>query len=359
MIDRLGTEQVEMKQMGTYIGETRNGIEVKLYATPEYDPTPRFTRSSRYSDILEFYCENGYAIISNVYSSEQCKSVRKSWQEVKRSERHLYRQASGFLEKNYSEYGGYITNPILNLQSLDPRFFDGLRNNFEDIILGSKLIAALASGAVEDDPLVVQSMYFEGNSVTWEHQDSYYLDDERIGKMVGVWIALEDIKADAGRFFVIPKSHKSDLSAMTLENSHTFNHVKYINSIVSRCKSDGSVAIAPALQEGDVLLWNSLTIHGSLQHTSHISSRSSITMHIIGNNSKLLSHRSFAANPHPKFKVLNNFYLYRPKDQSVLRMRIIYRLELFGSYFRKLKKVFNYLLIAMATLALEQKIFGK
>ena len=48
--------------------------------------------------------------------------------------------------------------------------------------------------------MIVQSMYFEGNSVTWEHQDSYYLDDEIVGNMIAGWVALENIKANAGRF---------------------------------------------------------------------------------------------------------------------------------------------------------------
>ena len=43
-------------------------------------------------------------------------------------------------------------------------------------------------------PKFVQSMNFEGNSATWEHQDSYYLDDEKTGKMIAGWLALEDIK---------------------------------------------------------------------------------------------------------------------------------------------------------------------
>ena len=37
-------------------------------------------------------------------------------------------------------------------------------------------------------------MYFEGNSATWEHQDTYYLDSEKVGCMIAGWIALENIK---------------------------------------------------------------------------------------------------------------------------------------------------------------------
>ena len=52
-------------------------------------------------------------------------------------------------------------------------------------------------------------MYFDGNPVTWPHQDIYYLDAEEIGRMTSAWVAVEDIAPDAGRFFVYPKSHLS------------------------------------------------------------------------------------------------------------------------------------------------------
>ena len=36
--------------------------------------------------------------------------------------------------------------------------------------------------------------------------------------MIAGWIALEDIDADAGRFFVCPKSHLEDFSKMNDKN---------------------------------------------------------------------------------------------------------------------------------------------
>ena len=105
-------------------------------------------------------------------------------------------------------------NPILNLQSLNPRYFYNLRSNFENIVGSNKILADFVKYLIGDKPNIVQSMYFEGNSTaTWEHQDSY-LDDEDTGTMVAGWIALEDIKSDAGRFFVCPKSHLFDYAKM-------------------------------------------------------------------------------------------------------------------------------------------------
>ena len=37
--------------------------------------------------------------------------------------------------------------------------------------------------------------------------------------MIAGWVALEDIKADAGRFFVCAKSHLDDYSKMNMDNN--------------------------------------------------------------------------------------------------------------------------------------------
>ena len=58
--------------------------------------------------------------------------------------------------------------------------------------------------------------------------DTYYLDSEKIGTMTAGWIALEEIKADAGRFFICPSSHKIDLGKQNSSNNIAENHDKYI-----------------------------------------------------------------------------------------------------------------------------------
>ena len=325
-------------------GVTRNGLPVEVFADVYCDPSPRFTPNSNISDIILSYKQNGYVIISGLYDRKECASLRHAWSCVKQSSRFLYRQASGFLEKNIFNDDGYVSNPILNIQSLDGRFFAPLRGLFDNVILASPVLASVTEKIVEDDPLVVQSMYFEGNSITWEHQDSYYLDDARIGMMAGAWIALEDIHPTAGRFFVIPKSHLNDLSDVSLAKSHSTNHSNYIRSIVDNCISTGCNAIAPAMEAGDVLIWNSLTIHGSLQHEQPGPSRSSITLHIIGNNSKLLSHRTRLSKPSPKERIFRNLYLYRPKDQRRLINRLIYHFEIVANRpFRFIKRAINHI----------------
>ena len=277
-------------------------------------------------DAIKFYKENGYAVIKKVISPENCDLLIKSWnQEVKPFKGYIYRQATAKLEKNFFNNQNWVMNPILNLQSLNPKYFKNLRSNFEKIIASDFNLANFVNSVIGDRPAIVQSMYFEGNSATWEHQDSYYLDDEHTGTMLAGWVALENIKADAGRFFVCPKSHLLDYAKMDLSNIITSNHEDYIQTIVNIAKDNNFEVKAPKLDKGDILIWNALTIHGSLDSQSKSNTRSSITFHAIKSSSKFQVFR----NIFRKLKYNKNyaFYVYRPKDLSKKRNKIVFSLE--------------------------------
>jgi phytanoyl-CoA hydroxylase len=119
-------------------------------------------------------------------------------------------------------------NPILNLQSVNPVYFPKFRNCATTKILTDSKLCKIFTLLLSDEPKIVQSMYFEGNSATWEHQDSYYLDSETTGEMSAAWIALENISARAGRFFVCPRSNKLKLDDHNLYNNIAENHEGYI-----------------------------------------------------------------------------------------------------------------------------------
>ena len=120
---------------------------------------------------------------------------------------------------------------VLNLQSLNPNLFSDLRDIVENKVFSNSSICNALKSVLKDKPKIVQSMYFEGNSATWEHQDSYYLDSEKVGEMTAAWLALEEIKADAGRFFICPESHKIEHGKQNINNNIADNHDKYIINI--------------------------------------------------------------------------------------------------------------------------------
>jgi phytanoyl-CoA hydroxylase len=179
-------------------------------------------------------------------------------------------------------------NPVLNLQSLDPAAFPKFRRLATEGVLASAELRGVFQALLGKDPKIVQSMYFEGNSATWEHQDTYYLDSEVPGEMAAAWIALEDIRAKAGRFFISPKSHQIELAEQGLSNNIVDHHEDYILSVVEEMRQRRLEIRAPFLHKGDVLFWHSRTIHGSLDSQDMQAPRSSVTCHAIPKGRRLM-----------------------------------------------------------------------
>jgi phytanoyl-CoA hydroxylase len=304
---------------------TPRGLPVPVPESVSEDPSPRFSADES-AKIRAYYLENGYVIVKSVFSPEVCDMQRQLWeQEVKPYRGHIYRQASAKVEKHVLNENGWVMNPILNLQSVDPKRFGRFRTFATKSILAAPRLREIFTGLLGDSPKVVQSMYFEGNSVTWEHQDSYYLDSEKVGEMVAAWIAMEEIAPRAGRFFICPGSHKVKLDDHSLMNNIAEHHEVYISSVVEKVKDLGLEIRAPALQKGDVLFWNSLTIHGSLDSQDPLRTRSSITCHAIPSSRLFLKWQVWLLNLNTDD--VDGTRMYRPKDLARLKNRLIFQIE--------------------------------
>jgi len=304
---------------------TPRGLAVHVPELQTEDPSPRFLPHEA-EGIQAYYEENGYVIVKSVFPAGVCDTQRKLWEEeVKPFRGFIYRQATAKAEKHIFNQNGWVMNPILNLQSVDPRQFRRFRSYATEFVLAAPALRDLFRILLTDTPKIVQSMYFEGNSATWEHQDSYYLDSEKVGEMAAAWIAVESITARAGRFFVCPKSHKIRLDDHTLENNVAEHHEVYISSVVEKIKRLNLQIRAPALEKGDVLFWNAFTIHGSLDSQDPQHSRSSITCHAIPSSHAFLQLQTRVLDV--STDEVNGTRLYRPKDLSRGRNRLIFEIE--------------------------------
>jgi phytanoyl-CoA hydroxylase len=304
---------------------TPRGLPVRVPEGLSEDPSPRFSADET-DNIRTYYQDNGYVIVKSVFSPEVCDTQRKLWEEeVKPFRGYIYRQATAKAERHVFNRNGWVMNPILNLQSVDPRRFRRFRTHATESVLTASALRDLFKILLKDTPKIVQSMYFEGNSVTWEHQDSYYLDSEKVGEMAAAWIAVEPITARAGRFFICPRSHKIRLDDHSLENNVAEHHEVYISSVVDKIKRLNLEIRAPALDKGDVLFWNALTIHGSLDSQDPQHSRSSITCHAIPSSRLFLSLQARLLDV--STDDVNGTRVYRPKDLGTLRNRLIFQIE--------------------------------
>jgi phytanoyl-CoA hydroxylase len=293
--------------------------------------------SSQLSEARNYLLDNGYVVIRRAISPNVCDSLRDAFSKtVKASRGYIYRQTTQNPERNSLNGCGFVMNPILNLQSLRSDFAP--LKSLAVMAFSSDTVKAFTKTLFSEDAKLVQSMYFEGNSETWPHQDTYYLDSERIGTMVGAWYALEDINAGAGRFFVVPGTHKVDMVKNGGDVDVAFNHDRY-KSVVKRLISGGEFDFrAPCLAKGDVLFWNSRTIHGSLRTTRPQFSRSSLTAHYIPSSHRFLQFQSRIRSLH--LREFNGMFFHCPKDMERLSNRIVMHIETtFPKTFQTVKRL--------------------
>ena len=305
--------------------KTPRGLPVDVPETASEDPSPKFELADA-EGIRAYYEANGYVIVRGVYSDACFETIRGLWDsEIKPFRGYMYRQATAKVETHSFNGNGWVMNPILNIQSLDPAHFSRFRDYVTTNILTSRRLNQAFRILLHDAPKIVQSMYFEGNSATWEHQDSYYLDSEKVGEMAAAWIAVEDIAAKAGRFFICPRSHRIKLDDHSLYNNIAEHHEAYIASVVAKIRAERLEIRAPVMNQGDVLFWNALTIHGSLDSQDATHSRSSITCHAIPRSRKYLQMQTRLLDL--KTSEINGTDVFRPKDLGRPRNKAVFLLE--------------------------------
>lgn len=152
--------------------ETPNGLRADVPETEGEDPSPHFDCRD-IDGIKRYYADNGYVVVRGVIDPAICDEMRALWdKEVKASQGKIYRQTTCKLERNRLNANGWVMNPVLNIQSVDPKRYPNFRQSAVDNVLDADRLSSVLRGLLGEDPKIVQSMYFEGNSATWEHQDS-------------------------------------------------------------------------------------------------------------------------------------------------------------------------------------------
>jgi phytanoyl-CoA hydroxylase len=279
----------------------------------EKDDYPYFAVEQS-TEIQKYYHDNGYVVVRGLLTENLCDRATASFAaEVKPFDGFIYRQASGNPERHVFTDQGFMLNSLLNIQSLDRRRFPNFRAAGLELLTHANMQRAVSTILGEPGKLV-QSMYFDGNPVTWPHQDTYYLDAEEVGRMMAAWIAAEDIAPGAGRFFVYPKSHVIDMAKNGGDFDIAFHHDRYKELVKRVIREHELVCRAPALSKGDALFWAAKTIHGSLCTTEPTRSRRSFTAHFIPDRSRFLQYQT-RIKP-LKCELVNGVRVHHPKDLS-------------------------------------------
>jgi phytanoyl-CoA hydroxylase len=281
-----------------------------------------------YSALLERYEEIGYAIARKLVPLSLCDEVIAAFsREVKPCSGSLLRQATARPGPHLFTPDGYMANALLGVHDLIEPCFHDFRNRAIDVIAG-RHTRRVAGELLAGVPLLVESMYFESTLIGVPlHADGDYMDSDVPGKMLGAWFALEDIAPFAGRFVLVPRSHRLDndsggagaayrefrdrqaLTSATISSDMRANMKRRLEeaALLHRAISDAGLSlVAPMLNKGDAVFWTSGLVHGSLQPESRGVSRNSLTAHYIADTQSIMVHgqrADFATETHHGVKL--------------------------------------------------------
>ena len=226
----------------------------------------------------DHYARHGYVVVRGVVPKPQIKELAGLYsRQIVPSRYPFFRQSSNAYEPNKMNGHGYVRQSFLDIH--DYARFPEFSRTARNIFCAPELTRALRRVSGFETFALMQTMLFDLNTETPAHQDWYYLDSVPGGKLIAAWIALEDIDERAGRFYVIPGSQHRDFGA----RAPGLTHSQWLEIIRGHVAARRNEISAPALNAGDVLFWNSRTVHGSLPTKDEAFSRKSLTAHYLPN----------------------------------------------------------------------------
>ncbi len=154
-----------------------------------------------------------------------------------------------------------------------------------DLMASSRLVEFLAAIFVAE-PLFFQTLMFEVGSEQGLHQDTAFVVVDRPLEMVGVWIALEDVRAGSGELQYVAGSHRLPDYCFGPNRRHYDPsqdsrdvHDRYYPDTKQRCLDAGLVTQKFAARQGDVLVWSADLVHGGSPITDPSLTRRSLVAH--------------------------------------------------------------------------------
>jgi len=227
-------------------------------------------------ELAAVYKRDGWVRVPGLIDGEQIDRMLAAYAaDLRPSRSKFYRQNTNRYEPNRIDGHGHVTNSFLDPHNY--RRLPRVRQAVLDILFAPPLKAALADATGYGRLDLMQSMLFDKNAATTPHQDWWYLDSVPNGQLAAAWIALEDIPAAAGRFYLMSGSHE-----MTLHDDlRSLRHGHWLRLMRDHVDANADRIDAQAMRRGDVIIWNSRTIHGALPTQDPSLSRKSLTAHYL------------------------------------------------------------------------------
>jgi ectoine hydroxylase-related dioxygenase (phytanoyl-CoA dioxygenase family) len=211
---------------------------------------------------FEQWIDSGYILLENYFSEQQ---IDETYEEIE----SLFKQQT--IDFNYT--GG--------------RIMDAFRKSAKvNEMMRDKELIRLISFLLGKETDLFQTINFFQGSQQNPHSDFIHMSTEPKGYLVGVWIALEDIDADAGPVYYYPGSHHLPyVFNEDFETGNTdiwlgdLNYTNYELKIQELIKEHQLTPVDFTAKKGDVLIWHANLIHGGKKINREGATRKSLVGH--------------------------------------------------------------------------------
>uniref|UniRef100_A0A8C6QPI2 Phytanoyl-CoA dioxygenase domain-containing protein 1 n=1 Tax=Nannospalax galili TaxID=1026970 RepID=A0A8C6QPI2_NANGA len=189
-----------------------------------------------------------------------------------------------FFEKGvFDEKGNFLVPPEKSINKIG-HALHAHDPVFKSITHSPKMQALVRSLGLQM-PVVVQSMYIfkyslplGGSSSVSPHQDATFLYTEPLGRVLGMWIALEDATLENGCLWFIPGSHISGISRRMIRAP--LGSGPGTSFLGSEPCWDNSLFVPMPVRRGALVLIHGEVVHKSEQNLSD-RSRQAYTFHLM------------------------------------------------------------------------------
>ncbi|MDN5872364.1 MAG: phytanoyl-CoA dioxygenase family protein [Nitrococcus sp.] len=286
----------------------------------------------------DYYNRHGYFIAPNLVPATLIDELLNHYhQKIVPSKEPFFRQTTNKYEINTMTDHGYVAQSFLDIHgySKSPKFSSAAL----EILFSAPIINMLSKLTGSSSHNLMNSVLFDVNAETVPHKDCWYLDTIPSGNLTAAWIALEDIDERAGRFFVMTETMQEDF----LKGEKDLSHSAWLQRIKVYFDEHQDKVIAPALKKGDIIFWNSKTIHGALPTQDRRFSRKSLTAHYIPSQFKFGN--LFAVKDFIEYRDYkgHKYYCNQPEYSRRNKMKYAFKTAVYDSpgllrFFRKFQR---------------------
>jgi len=216
-----------------------------------------------------YFEENGY-LVFNVGNDNLIDAVNKDVDNILKNKK-------------------FKTNTKIYSYNDSPRIVESYRfsENCKKLALNKEIITNIQD-LFNEKPRAFSTINFLKSTQQPLHSDYSHFGTIPELKLVGSWIALEDIDSNSGPLQIVPKSHKMkifnffediDYLEPTSLNNIKKNYSNYEKWVVKKITENNLRPLTLKFKKGDCILWDANLLHGSPECKDNNLSRKSQVTH--------------------------------------------------------------------------------